>query len=59
MDTMVRIINSLPARGWAVIEAHPAVVAYLVLDGYIKAQYTPVPNVFQARLTGKGRSYRE
>lgn len=59
LDNVKDIFLALPDRGWEVIRVkNPYLVLYLVLDGYIKAQYTPYPMVYQARLTGKGRKER-
>ena len=52
------IIDVLPERGWGVLrEPFHLVLAYY-LAGYIKVQVTGTPDVYQARLTGAGRRYR-
>jgi hypothetical protein len=50
-----RILKVLPKKGWGVLREHVLTVLWLQQEGYIKAQYTHIPHVFQARLTAEGR----
>lgn len=54
------MIDVLPEYGWGVLRNVPfhLVLAYHGA-GYIKVQITATPNVYQARLTGAGRRYRQ
>lgn len=52
------ILDALPVRGWGVVRAPTQWVMVLVSIDAIRAQYTPTPDVFQARLTGYGRRLR-
>lgn len=53
--TTDEILRGLPNRGWAVVRAPAVLVVALHSAGLIRAQYTAMPDVFQARLTGEGR----
>jgi len=53
---VTNVLFQLPARGWAVINANPLVIQFLVLENYIEAQYCG-NEFWQARLKGKGRRY--
>ena len=55
---MSSLLAPLPERGWGTLRAPTALVYAYVLAGLIKAQTTPTKDVFHARLTGAGRTFR-
>lgn len=54
----MQYLSQLPEKGWGVIRCPASVMFALWAGGYIKVQLTPVPNAYNARLTGPGRTLR-
>lgn len=50
------MLDSLPDRGWGVLRdvSFPSILLLAAAD-IIKVEVTPIPNVWQARLTSHGR----
>ena len=57
--TRAEILAALPERGWGLVrDVDPLLIVALDTVGLIRAQYTPIPRAFQARLTATGRAAR-
>ena len=52
------LLEALPERGWGVLRCSLPAVLVLHGAGWVKVEITPHRDVWQARLTGAGRTAR-